>query len=850
LDDVRLGRDLNVAGRDIVLLPEAPPRAIPPEPRAGIPPEPIEHLVGRDADLSELRRRLVHGRRVVVHGLGGVGKTQLALAYLNQHRDAYPDGRFWLRADQATALVADLASLAWRLGLPERELPEQELQIEAVLRWLREHERWLLVIDNLDQPVVDTMRHWLPSDLSGHMIITSRSPQGAVRLGLDPLPLEIASGFLLERTGQDDAVAARVIAEALGGLPLALDQAAAYLIENHWRSLAEYAQLLQSRMAELMREGKPEEYSLPVTTTWELSFQRIEEEQPAAADLLRLCAFFAPDDIPITALRIAASELPERLREVLEDEIGCDRAVGALRTYSLVGRQGDGLQMHRLVQWVARELLESEQRSAWLAAAIRLLRVAFPERVRDPEQWPLCARLVPHTQTVNALVGHSELEPEAMCWLLDRVASYLQTRGEYAPARPLFERALAISEQVLGPDHPTTASILNNLAGLVQAQGELGAARSLFERARVICESALGPDHPGTAATLNNLARLLQVQGDVAAARPLYERALAIQEQVLGPDHPDTLTTLNNLALMLRVQGELPAARPLYERALAIQEQVLGPDHPDTATTLNNLATLLRAQGDLADARRLYERALAIQEQVLGPDHPDTAATLNNLASVLQAQGEPGAARPLYERALGICERVLGPNHPDTANSLNSLASVLRAQGELTAARAMFERALATCEQLLGPDHPGTAATLNNLASLLRAQGELTAARTLFERVLTICDRVHGQNHPDTAISLSNLAELLRAQGEEAAARPLHERALAIREKVLGPDHPHTASSLYNLAQLLLAQGDPAVARPLFERALAIWEKALGPDHPYTAASRGALESLPLPSNE
>jgi hypothetical protein len=180
--------------------------------------------VDRESDLEELYQQLQQGRRMVLHGLGGMGKTQLALRYLNLHRGDYPDGCFWLRADQGTTLIGDLASLSWRIRppLPEREEPEQERQLEAVLRWLREHTRWLLVLDNLDQPAQEAVRHWLPPGLPGHLIVTSRSPQGPRRLGLDPLPVEVATRFLLERAGQADAAAARAIAEALEGLPAGL----------------------------------------------------------------------------------------------------------------------------------------------------------------------------------------------------------------------------------------------------------------------------------------------------------------------------------------------------------------------------------------------------------------------------------------------------------------------------------------------------------------------------------------------------------------------------------------------------------------------------------------------------
>jgi hypothetical protein len=222
---------------------------------------------------------------VALHGLGGVGKTQLAVRYVHQHGAEYPDGCFWLRADQATSLLGDLASLAWRLQLPEREMPEQELQIEAVLRWLRGHSGWLLVLDNLDEPVRAEARRWLPPGLGGHLLTTSRLRLGFTRVSLEPLPLETATNFLLQRTGQDDAPAARSIAEAVGGLPLALEQAAAYLVENDWRSLADYAQLLQSRMRELLQEGKPKttrcRWPAPGTSCYEHPFMRPVRQESA-----------------------------------------------------------------------------------------------------------------------------------------------------------------------------------------------------------------------------------------------------------------------------------------------------------------------------------------------------------------------------------------------------------------------------------------------------------------------------------------------------------------------------------------------------------------------------------------
>jgi tetratricopeptide (TPR) repeat protein len=797
-----------IAAGDIVMAPEPARRAVPPEPTVGIPPAPIEHLAGREADLAALHQLLGRSRRVAIHGLGGVGKTQLAIAYLSRHRSACPDGCFWLRADQSTTLLADLASLAWRVQLPERELPEQELQIEAVLRWLRDHDRWLLVVDNLDRPVAEKMRHWLPPDLPGHLIITSRSPHGLARLALEPLPMEVAAGFLLRRTGKDDAAAARDIAETVGGLPLALEQAAAYLIENDWRSLAEYAELMRRRMAELLRSGKPEDYPLPVATTWDISFQRIEQEQPAAAALLRLCAFLAPDDIPIGVLQAGADQFPDQLAVALRDEIECDRVVRTLRDYSLVARQGDSLRVHRLVQWVVRDSLATEHRARWMDRVTRLLVRAFPDEVNDPESWPLCRRLLPHAQAAIELLGREGPDPEDICRLMTHVAGYLRARADYARAQPLLERALESRERVLGPDHPETARSLHDLAWLVREKGEYVAARRLIERALAIRERVLGPDHPDTAWSLHNLGWLLHQLGEFAGSRSACERALEIRERTLGPDHADTASSLNALAATLRRQGELTAARLLHERALEIQIRRLGPAHPDTAWTIYALARLFREQGELTTARPLCERALEIRERVLGPDHLDVSYSLSDLSELLRAQGDLVAAQSLCERVLELQERVLGSDHAYPTTARASLAIIrhdtesLQVRGTYALAISHFEHALATREQVFGPEHPDTATSLNDLAVLLQAQGELAVARTNFERALAIREKMLGPEHPKTAHVLNNLGLLLRDLGELEAARPYLERALAIREKVLGHDHLHAAVSRQALESL------------------------------------------------
>ena len=387
----------------------------------------------------------------------------------------------------------------------------------------------------------------------------------------------------------------------------------------------------------------------------------------------------------------------------------------------------------------------------------------------------------------------------------------MEVTSDFVEAKRIIENVLAIREEVLGPNHPDTATSLNNLALLLKAIGDYEAARPFFNRALAICEEVLGPEHPDTAIGLNNMAELLAILGDYEAARPLFERALSICEKVLGPNHPDTGASLNNLALLLDKIGDYEIARPLFERALSICEKVLGPDHPDTATDLNNLASLLENLGDYKAALPLFERSLSICEKVLGPDHPNTARALNNLAALLETLGDYETARSLFERSLVIWEKFLGPDHPDTASGLNNFAILLKEIGDYETARPLFERALAICEKVLGPDHPDTALGLNNLATILEAIGEYEKACPLYERALAIREKVLGTNHPNTVMVLDNLASLMETLGDYEAAEMLYRRLVSIMEMTVGDSHPKTLTAAIDVGVLLrdhMNQGD------------------------------------------
>jgi tetratricopeptide (TPR) repeat protein/cellulose biosynthesis protein BcsQ len=591
-------------------------------------------FIGRDYLIGALHSALTETNTMiplqVLQGLGGAGKTQIAIEYAYRYGAEY-QLVCWMRAESHATLASDYASLATILELPEKNASDQAAAIYATRLWLEQNTGWLLIFDHVTVPA--DLRAYLPRSPSGHVIITSRYVGwgGMARLlTVSVLSREESVRFLLDRTVQADTEAATALAEAFGDLPLALAQAAAY-IDATGLSLSAYLQRLKTHFNVLLSRGDVgPDYPQTVATTWELAFQALQETQPATIDLLRLCAFLAPDAIPNALLRGNPLTLPEALGTVVADDLQWDEALVALRRYALIEVGEETLFIHRLVQAVTRDRLSADERTRWAVVAAKLVMEAFPEddSPLDPRTWPTYARLLPHAL---AVVSHNEGEnaaPEATARLLNHIGLYLEARAQYAEAGPLYQRALALRERVLGPEHPDVAASLNNLAVLYHAQGRYAEAEPLYQRALVISEAMLGPEHPDTAWSLNNLAELYRAQGRYSDAEPLCQRALALRERVLGPEHPDTARSLNNLAVLYHAQGRYAEAELLYQRALVISEAMLGPEHPDTAWSLNNLAELYRAQGRYSDAEPLYQRALVLRERVLGPEPEQSGRTL------------------------------------------------------------------------------------------------------------------------------------------------------------------------------------------------------------------------------
>jgi tetratricopeptide (TPR) repeat protein len=691
-------RDEPKIAAEPVVAPHAAKPIVLPYPSIG------ELFKGRDAFMRKLRESVTRprgGRTAIVsqalYGLGGIGKTRAAVEYAWAHADEHSALLFAV-AETPEALRRNLAALSGAL-LPQLDTTDDAVRLAAVLDWLRANPGWFLILDNVDsRPALVEVERLLSGLAGGHVIVTSRLADFSGNfqpLELDVLAVEDAAAFLLSRTegrrraAADDATKVREVAHELGGLALALEQAAAFIAKRRM-PFAQYLEQWREKRDEVLEwfDATVTGYPRAVAVTWQTSVAQLSE---GGRRLLDRLAWLAPEKVPEALIEVP---IPGAEAENLHD------AYDDLAAYSLVTRDAAGpfFLVHRLVQDVTCRSLLVEARRRSLVEALEWLNVAFTGLADDFRNWPTLDPLAPHARTVTAHADAAGI-PEPTGRLMNQLGLLLTAKALHADAEPIMRRVLAIAEKNLGPDHPNVAACLNNLAGLLQDTNRLSDVEPLMRRSLEILEKNFGPDNPAVTISLANLAGLLQDTNRSAEAELMMRRALATDEKSFGLDHERVATQLNNLGYLLLNTGRAVEAEPLMRRALAITEISLGPDHPYVAIRLNNLAQLLQNTKRLDEAEPLMRRALTIDEKSLGPEHPNVAIRLTNLARLLYAKNQLDEAEPLMRRHVTILtEFSRRTGHPhrylDTAfeNYVNLLAAMGRSQAEIEAAVADLRR--------------------------------------------------------------------------------------------------------------------------------------------------------------
>jgi len=595
------------------------------------------YFTGRDQAFKDICTGFESGNAIsltqIIEGMGGLGKTQTALEYAYRYASKYK-WIWWVHAETEVSVIASYKQFAVKMGLVDEAQHDGEAIIEAVLNWMDSNDGWLFIYDNADNISGDT--RWWPRDNRGNILITTRNKHNFIgeKVDIDVFTEEESIEFLKKRTGiNEDSVT--LLANRLGYLPLALEQAAAYIVTNKI-TYAEYLSLFDDEGLELLEEvDGVDYYSLPVTATLEISIKKIDQE--AARQLLYLCAYMAPEDIDEALFIENAELLPLPLGEAIQKRLKSNKVWKTLDKYSLLKKQedGNGYSMHRLLQEVVRNSIMHEQQ--WMLCCLSVFTKTYDFIYGDIASQNKFSKLTPHVEAFLSTADSNFTDDgnkKEIVYLYDTGGFGFNRLGYYNRALQWRQKALVICEEVLGFEHPYTAATYNSIALIYDNQGDYPEALEWYKKALGIYEEVLGLEHPETATIYNNIAVVYGNQGDYHKALELLQKALKITEKVLGLEHPSTATTYNNIAVVYSNQGDYPKALEWYQKDLKITEKVLGLEHPETATTYNNIAVVYGNQGDYPKALEWHQKALEIFEKVLGLEHPNTIVVNGQIAAV------------------------------------------------------------------------------------------------------------------------------------------------------------------------------------------------------------------------
>ncbi|MFF9865555.1 FxSxx-COOH system tetratricopeptide repeat protein [Streptomyces sp. NPDC013953] len=801
-------------------------------------------FTGRSVVLERMRDQLGGGLAVVLpqpqtlYGLGGVGKTQVALEYVHRFMADY-DLVWWISAEQTDDVIASLAELAVRLGAQGGEdmAAASQEAIDLLRRGVPSH-RWLLVFDNADDP--DALKRFFPT--GGHILVTSRNQtwsQYGDALPVDVFLREESVEHLQRRAKGLSAEDADKVAEAVGDLPLAVEQAAAWIAETA-TPVAAYLEQLEQAAARTLALNQPAGYPEPVAATWNVSIERLQERSPAAVRLLQLCAFFAPE--PIHANLLYSKQMIEALKPYdasLQEKLVLGRVIREIGRFALakVDQVSNSIQVHRLVQAVIRSQLSEEEQREARHAVHRILAGARPdddEPIDNPETWPRFATIWPH-------LGPSEArfcrDPETRRLLIDRVR-YLWKRGDWQTAWSLGSELRDAWREMLGNDDLQYLYLRFHLSNILRSQGRYVEARELDEVTLERQREVLGPSHPHTYMTTSGLAMDLGTLGEYGRAMELATEAHEGFSQIFHEAHPRTLAAANNLALNLRMVGQYARAREIDQEVFDRRTEVLGPEHPYTLSSATSLARDLREVGRYDDSVTLLSRTYEIYKDTLGRAFPGTLAAAKSLAVSLRRAGRLEDARRLTTATRNRYRAKYTSANPDSLACDLNLAADLYAAGEPVAAKELAQEVVDQYMKVPGERHPYTLAALTNLGIYQWGCGMPETAEQTLRAALQVLEEVLGDRHPHVLFCTVNFANAKADLGELDEALRIERRAVGALREVLGGHHPEVLAVASNMSVTLGALGRKDEAAYLRAETAEALARLLGDEHALTRLAR------------
>ncbi|WP_275413638.1 FxSxx-COOH system tetratricopeptide repeat protein [Plantactinospora endophytica] len=802
-------------------------------------PQRNPNFTGRKELLEHLHNELQTSRETAVlpqalHGMGGVGKSQVAIEYVHQHSGDY-DLVWWVPSEQDGQILASLTKLAQRLDLEVS--PEANSAVPAVREALSTgqvpYDSWLLVFDNAETP--DEVQKYFPTGGAGKILVTSRDLDWArvsQAIEVDVFTREESRTFLRKRNPELSDADTDRLAEALGDLPLAIEQAAA------WRAATgmpvdEYLALLEDKRIELLDASPSPDYKRSVAAAWKLSLERLKEVNESAFQLLQICSFFAPE--PISRDLFAGSPtapITPALDTTLSDKFRLSRAIRDIQRYALarIDHRRNTLQIHRLIQAVLVGEMGDDERELMRRGAHTLLANGNPNNPSRRERWENYLALRPHVAVSRAV---ESTDPRVQD-LVFGIVQFLYHWGDHTGSEELAEEAYGLWVRHRGETAPQTLRLAKWLGWTRWINGKYREARELNQHTLELYRQTLGEEDEGTIDAMYMVSIDLRTSGDFTAARELDEQALAIARREFGDDDFATLVCASSLGVSLRLNGEFARAAKLDRDTADRRATLLGSDDEATLNTLNGLCIDMRESGSYLEARRQQEELYARHLTAFGPDAPATLRAARTLAVARRKAGDHSGALSLAETTLEKYRRRYDDDYPDTIATAVNFAIDLRHTGDLAGALELGEATLERYGRMFGPHHSYTLSARTNLAIVLRLQGDVEAAYRHNKEALELLHSTLGDDHPVTLICATNLASDLYALGKVQEAYEQDTDTLARSERTLGVEHPSTLACSVNLALDLRALGRVNEADKILADTMARLRRVLGDRHPAT----------------
>ncbi|KAL7800218.1 hypothetical protein V8C37DRAFT_364497 [Trichoderma ceciliae] len=852
-----------------------------------------EDLVYRQDVVDQLDRLLPPSPgfySAALWGLGGSGKTQIALDYAYRRCDDDECCVFWVHADSEATFASDYKTIGKKLGVVDESLDGPDL-LDAVRNSIEARSRWVLILDNADdlalygvgrtggtEGMSESLLKFVPRGPQGTILWTSRDAHITGTLVGAPRGIEVpsmtkheATALLAATMGEHMKPAVEELEidrllEELQRLPLAISQAGVYMRRTS-TPVKEYLDLLLQgtsrwgllKMTDSDRHRRPE-VSNSVLETWKISIKRIREESELSYRILHVIAYLDNQEIP-HELMAAASHIsvddededgrPDTKLEVLQ-------AVTRLVEFSFLhmrrAEHWRSYEMHKLVQEAVRYGLwvqgpgEKNYEAYFSSIALQIVDGAFPEQPTN-SSWAQCEQYTTHAIQAGEWAEVSGKGVEASA-LLRKVSDFLYTQGRWREKEPVDRRVWSLRSEALGDKHPDTIASMAFLAVTYHNQGRYGEAERLTEQVLNLRREggAFWEKHPDTINSMAELAVIYLNQGRYSEAEELAEQALNLHQETLGEKHPHTISSMANLASIYHIQGQYDKAKRLKEQVLTLHQEVLWEKHPDVIRSVANLAATYHNQGRYNEAEGLWKQALNLRREVLGEKHPDTVKNMVNLAILYNSMGRYGEAEGLEEQALSLLQDVLGEKHPDTIRVMANLGATYHSQGQYGKSKEILAKVLALQREVLGETHPDTMKSITDLGLAYHREGRYGEARETLNQVLRLQREVLGGKHPDTIKSTSSLGAVYYAEGKYDEAKDMLNQVINLQREALGEKHPSTIKSTADLGVVHHREGRFDEAEKVLNQVLGLQREVLGEKHPDTIKTMADLARCYYPA--